>query len=83
MTDGRDGFLLRDPINKEKISLKKETQLFPKEKSKYWWLAFHSRKLEGQGLSLSIPPSLPLSTPPFPLSLTGMRLNAIPIGNSE
>ena len=53
MTDGRDGFLLRDPI-------KKETQLFPKEKSKYWWLAFHSHKLEGQSISLYASLSLSL-----------------------
>ena len=73
MSDGRDGFLLRDPINKEKISLKKETQLFPKEKSKYWWLAFHSRKLEGQGISLSIP---------LPLSLVYTSFPSLPDGDA-
>ncbi len=52
MSDSRDGSPLRDLINKEKISLKKETQLFPKEKSKYWWLAFHSSKYNSQSLSL-------------------------------
>lgn len=52
MSDSRDGFPLRDLINKEKISLKKETQLFPKEKSKYWWLAFQSSKYKSQKLSL-------------------------------
>lgn len=38
MSGPGDGSLLRDPINKEKVSLKREKQLFSKEKSKYWWL---------------------------------------------
>ena len=55
VSDGRDGSLLGDPINRKKYLWKKEKQLFPKEKSKYRWQAFQTCEVEGQ--------------PPLPLSL--------------
>lgn len=51
MSGAADGFLLRDLINKEKISLKREAQLFPKKKSKYWWCTFQGFEVEGHSLS--------------------------------
>lgn len=64
------------------IRLKRKHSCFQRRSKKYWWLAFHSHKLEGQSISLYASLSLSLLFL-FTSLVWGLRLNAIPIGNAE